>query len=118
MNEWVVVVMGKVSDIDIIFQSSVRNHDDNPYVKLFHSLLRLISRENLDCLDNRQYSGMRSLAFSLRDVTINVLTFSCLIPGMRNLAFSLRDDTIIALSCVFHIRFTLHVLLFVRDFEQ
>ena len=60
--------------------------------------------------------GMRSLAFLLRDVAINVLTICCQIPGMRNLAFSLRDVTINDLSCVFHIRFTLHVVLFVRVF--
>ena len=59
---------------------------------------------------------MCSLAFSLRDldVTINVLTICCQILGMRNLAFSLCDVTTNALSCIF----TLHVLLFVTDFEQ
>ena len=64
---------------------------------------------------------MCSLALSLHDVTINVLTICCQIPGTSNLAFSLRDVTINAFSCVFcvfHIYFTLYVLLFVRDFEQ
>ena len=56
------------------------------------------------------------MSFLLRDVTINVLIIFCQIPGMRNLAFSLCDVTI-NLSFVFHIRFTLHLLLFVRNFD-
>ena len=35
-----------------------------------------------------------------------------------NLAFSVCDITINALSCVLHIHFILHALLFVSDFEQ
>ena len=58
--------------------------------------------------------GHAQLDFSLRCVTVNILTICCQIPGMRKLAFSLHDVTINALSYVF----TLHVLLLVRDFGQ
>ena len=61
---------------------------------------------------------MHSLAFSLRDITINVLVTCCQILGMCNLAFSLPDVKINASSCIFPIHFTLHILLFIRDFEQ
>ena len=59
---------------------------------------------------------MRSLAFSLRDGTVNVLTICRQISRMCNLAFSLL--IFFSLPCVLYIRFTLHVLLIARDLEQ
>ena len=63
----------------------------------FVVLLNIEAMKNLD-LFGWQIRGMRSLAFSLRDLTIDVLTSCCQIPGMCNLAFSLREVTVNELS--------------------